>query len=619
MRNSISYRPQAGLTAKRSNRLFIAGLIALAISSLVLTSCNMDLYPEDELSTATYFTSETALKEYSNYFYRMMPDPETMYAEEGEHFVAPVPNDMVRGIRDIHSGEAYWKKDAWRNLRKINYLLANAHQCPDEKGRNHYMGVAYFFRAYFYFDMLRYFGAVPWYNDPINADDDAALKRPRDSREVIIRHIISDLDSAYLLLPQSPTPYEVNAYTALALKSRACLFEGTFRKYHAGSTFNGGSELYNEVLPWDDLLQLSADASLKLMQEGGYSLHTTGAEPYRELFATTVPYVEEIIWARVYSKDLDIKHNAQAWSVARATGFTKRFADIYPMTDGSPFTGQAGFDTLTYIDVFKNRDPRMAQTIHAPGYIQMGVDKSYAVNLQMTLTGYKYIKYIMESTYNTWGGSVCAMPIFRLAEIYLNYAEAKAELGTLTQADLDISVNLLRDRVGVTHLNMANANAAPDASLTDENGYGFSSPILLAHPNKGVLLEIRRERMIETPLEGLHVWDIMRWKEGHLFTLPRLGLYFPREGKYDLTGDGKANILISPTKKSGGIGVTCLVMDQDIFLSNTTSGNMVAYKDMIMQWKEDKDYLYPIPINDRTMTLGSLIQNPGWNDGLKFE
>ena len=586
--------------------------------TLCFTSCNMDLAPEDQLSTVTYFTSGTALKEYSNYFYRMMPDPETMYAEEGEHFVAPVPNDEMRGIRDIHSGEAYWSKDVWKTLRKINYLLANADQCSDADARTHYVGVAHFFRAYFYFNMLQRFGAVPWYDHVINADDKESLNRPRDSRDLVVRNIIADLDMAVDELPAMRSAYEVNKWTALALKSRVCLFEGTFRKYHAGTTFNGGSSVYSEVLPWDDLLQQCADASLTLMQEGGYSLYTTGAEPYRMLFATLTPQTEEIIWARAYSKDLDIKHNAQAWSVARATGFTKRFADLYLMTDGTPFTSHAGYETVQYLDIFANRDPRMAQTIHAPGYIQMGADKTYAVNLQMSLTGYKYIKYIMESTYNTWGGSVCTMPIFRVAEVYLNYAEAKAELGTLTQSDLDKSVNLLRDRVGMAHLDMAVANANPDASLTNVNGYGFSSPVLLAHPNKGVLLEIRRERLIETPLEGLHYWDIMRWREGHLFTLPRLGLYFPGEGKYDLTGDGKANILLSATKKSGGLGVTCLVFDQDVFLSNGTSGNMVAYKDMIMQWNEDKDYLYPIPITDRTMTSGALSQNPGWIDGLQY-
>ena len=593
-------------------------LTLLAVVVIYTTSCNMDLYPEDQLSTATFFTSETALHEYSNYFYRMMPNPETMYAEEGEHFLAPVPSDLVRGIRDIHSGEAYWKKDAWRNLRKINYLLANAGQCDNADARDHYRGVAYFFRAYFYFDMLRHFGAVPWYDQPINADDTEALNRPRDSREVVIRHIITDLDSAFVLLPDMRTPYEVNAWTALALKSRDCLFEGTFRKYHAGTTFNGGSDIYSEQLPWDDLLKQAADASLKLMQEGGYSLYTTGTEPYRDLFATIVPRDEEVIWARSYSKDLDIKHNAQAWSVARQTGFTKRHADLYLMTDGSRFTDNPGFETLSYLDVFANRDPRMAQTMHGPGYIQKGAEKTYAVNLQMSVTGYKYIKYIMESTYNNWGGSVTSIPIFRLAEVYLNYAEAKAELGSLTQADLDMSVNRLRDRVGMPHLSLSDANANPDLSMTTAGGYGFASPVLQSHPNKGVLLEIRRERMVETPLEGLHLWDVLRWREGQLFTLDRRGLYFPGEGKYDLTGDGKANILLSPIKKSGGIGVTCLVFDQDIILSEGTSGNMVAYKDMVMQWNEQRDYLWPIPVTDRTMTLGALKQNPGWIDNINF-
>lgn len=602
----------------KNNNLSVCGLLLLSLLAGGLSSCNMDLYPEDQLSTATYFTSETALREYSNYFYRMLPDPETMYAEEGEHFVAPVPNDEMRGIRDIHSGEAWWKKDAWRNLRKINYLLENANQCADVEARTHYMGVAHFFRAYFYFDMLRHFGAVPWYDHVINADDTAALNHPRDSREIVMNHIISDLDMAADELPSLRTSGEVNRWTALALKSRACLFEGTFRKYHAGTTFNGGSDVYNAVLPWEDLLKECAKASLTLMKEGGYSLYNTGSEPYRDLFATLEPVEDEMIWARMYSKDLDIKHNAQAWSVARATGFTKRFADLYLMQDGTPFTAVSRFDTLSYSQIFTGRDKRMAQTIHAPGYIQMGAEKSYAVNLQMSLTGYKYIKYIMESTYNTWGGSVCSIPIMRLAEVYLNYAEALAELGTLTQADLDMSVNLLRDRAGVAHLNMSDANAHPDAGMTDANGYGFSSPVLLAAVNKGVILEIRRERIVETPLEGLHYWDIIRWREGHLFTLPRLGLYFPRTGKYDLTGDGKANILIAPTKQSGGIGVTCLVLDQDIFLSEGTSGNMVAYKDMVMQWNEDKDYLYPIPVTDRTMTLGALTQNPGWNDGVAY-
>ena len=588
-------------------------LFMLSLFIGILSGCNMNLYPEDELSTATYFTSETELKEYSNYFYRMMPDPETMYAEEGEHFISPIPSDLVVGIRDIHSGEAWWKKDNWKNLRKINYLLVNAHQCEDIAARDHYRGVAYFFRAYFYFDMLRHFGAVPWYDAPLNAEDKEQLNKPRDSRDVVFNHIVEDLDSAFALLPKTRTAYEVNAYTALALKSRACLFEGTFRKYHAGSTFNGGSSVYNEQLPWEEILTMAANCSYELMNSG-YKLYTSGEEPYRDLFATLTPQESEVIWARAFSNDLNIKHNAQAWSVARTTSFTKRHADLYLMKDGTRFNQVQGYDTLGYLKVFENRDPCMAQTIHAPGYIQKGATKTYAVNMSMTTTGYKYIKYIMESAYNNWGGSVCSMPIFRLAEVYLNYAEAKAELGTLTQADLDKSINVLRDRVGMPHLDMATANANPCAYM--EKCY----PNVSQSANKGVIMEIRRERLIETPLEGLHYWDIMRWREGKAFTQPYLGIYFPGPGKYDMTGSGKASINLMEEGQTGGggIGVTKLYLGSDVILTNGTLGNMWAFSTLNFQFDENKDYLYPIPTNERVLTNGALTQNPGWNDGLSF-
>lgn len=602
---------------KTTNLFNISLALACAISILGLSSCNMDLFPEDQISTETYFTSEIELQQYTNYFYRMLPNPETMYAEEGEHFLAPTPSDEMKGIRSLHSGDSYWSSSAWKTLRKVNYYLENSYRCEDAAARAHYDGVAYFFRAYFYFNMLRYFGAVPYYDQAIAADNNEELTKPRDSRDYVINHIIADLDSAIAKLPENHSPYEVNKWTALALKSRACLFEGTFRKYHAGDAFNGGSDVYNETLSGDNLLQLCAEASLELMQNGGYSLYNEGSEPYRDLFASISARDCEMIWARAYSNELDIKNNAQAWSVARQTGFTKRFVNLYPMKSGEAFTSQDGYDKVLYVDEFKDRDPRMAQTIHAPGYIQKGQEKTAAVNLSMTITGYKYIKYIMESNYNNWGSSITCMPIFRLAEVYLNYAEAKAELGTITQADLDMSVNRLRDRVGVGHISLA-AAATPDSYLASPDGYGFSNPILASNPNKGIVLEVRRERMIETPLEGLHYWDVMRWKEGHLFTLPRIGMYFPDLGKYDLTGDGKPNVQLATEKKAAGIGVTNMIVDVDIFLTESTKGNMAAYRNQDFVFNEGKDYLYPVPLQERTLTSGKLSQNPGWVDGIEF-
>jgi len=590
-------------------------MIYIFAAVAMLSACNMDLVPLGQLSTESYFTSETELQQYTNYFYRQLPSPETMYAEEGEHFVAPIPCDLVKGIRDVYSGESFWNKSNWQNLRKVNFYLANSNKCSDQSARNHYDGVAYFFRAYFYFNMLQKFGAVPLYTEAIAADDYTQLTLPRNSRDEVIQFILADCDSAFNLMPNSKSMFEVSKWAALALKSRAALFEASFRKYHAGDKFNGGSDVYNVTLPWENLMQVAADASRQLIDEGGYSLYMDGAEPYRDLFATIDGRACELIWARHYSVSLSIKHNAQGWSVARVTGFTKRFADLYTMTDGTPFTSVTDFDKKTYVEVFTNRDKRMPQTIYGPGYIQKGATKTTAVPLTQTLTGYKYIKYAMESAYNGWDASVNCMPIFRLAEVYLNYAEAKAELGTLTQSDLDLTINKLRQRGGVADLKL---NAPADPYMTTASGYGFSNPIYLNNAHVAILGEIRRERMIETPLEGLHLWDVIRWKEGQLFTLERLGIYFPGLGKYDMTGDGKPNVELVEVKKGSTIGVVKLQVGSDIILTNETSGNMWAYPGLDFKWDEGKDYLYPVPGQQRTLTSGKLSQNPGWVDGTGY-
>ena len=145
-------------------------------------------------------------------------------------------------------------------------------------------------------------------------------------------------------------------------------------------------------------------------------------------------------------------------------------------------------------------------------------------------------------------------------------------------------------------------------------------PNITQSANKGVIMEIRRERLIETPLEGLHYWDIMRWREGQAFIQPYLGIYFSAPGKYDLTGDGKANIVIMEEGQTGGggIGVSKLYLGSDLILSDGTSGNMWAFSSLTFLFDEKKDYLNPVPTNERVLTNGAVTQNPGWNDGLTF-
>lgn len=198
--------------------------------------------------------------------------------------------------------------------------------------------------------------------------------------------------------------------------------------------------------------------------------------------------------------------------------------------------------------------------------------------------------------------------------MYLNYAEAKAELGTLTQADIDLAIKPLRDRAGVANLNLAKANASPDPYLSDPvTGYTG-----VEGDNKGVILEIRRERTVELIMEGFRYWDIMRWKAGKRFERQFTGMYFPRPGEYDLDSDGKADVCLWSGARPTTTAPVVYELEKDIFLSGKTSGYILVHDDYPRHWNEERDYLYPVPTDDRIITQGAISQNPGWNDGLNF-
>ena len=204
----------------------------------------------------------------------------------------------------------------------------------------------------------------------------------------------------------------------------------------------------------------------------------------------------------------------------------------------------------------------------------------------------------------------------------LNYAEAKAELGTLTQEDIDLAIKPLRDRAGVANLSLTKANASPDPYLASpETGYAN-----VTGDNKGVILEIRRERTVELPCEGLRQWDMLRWKEGAQLVPSSngldgfLGCYFPSLGEYDMNGDGKMDLCLwSGTKPA----TTCDAMleigeGKDAQLTEGTSGYIVCFRGRTYKWEEGRDYLWPIPTDQRVATGGALSQNPGYEDGLSF-
>lgn len=578
--------------------------VILFLAAIACVSCEdmLDFQPKDRLSPDTYFRTETDCELWTNNYYTVFPSAEGVYSEPFDVIVRDVLADEISGVRKPMPTDGNWK---WTKLREMNFFLSRSSQIEEESVRLRYEGLTRFFRAYFYFEKVKRYGDVPWVDKPLSSDDNE-LYKGRDSREFVMEKVMEDIDFAIANLPEKQDVYHVTRWTARALKSRIALFEGTFRKYH-------------EIDGYEKYLQECVTASEPFLN-GPYNIYTAGSTPYQDLFTSQNAIGTEIILARAYTSAIsgmthDVNGHLTGATMGRP-GMTRNAVNMYLMRDGSRYTDQPGYATKTFVDECKNRDLRMAQTIRTPKYKRIGGNKELAPDLSRSTTGYQLIKYLTEEKYDANKASTNDMPLFRLAEVLLNYAEAKAELGTLKQDDLNKTIKPLRSRAGLPELDMEEANENPDPYLSSpETGYAN-----VTGANKGVILEIRRERTLETPMEGLRYWDIMRWKEGKRFEKPIEGLYFAGTGEYDLDGNGTVdvNIYDSETAPGNKADVLYLKLGTDIVLSEKTSGNLLAHSSTHRIWNEERDYLYPIPTDDRVLTQGAISQNPGWDDGLPF-
>ncbi|MCR5519474.1 MAG: RagB/SusD family nutrient uptake outer membrane protein, partial [Bacteroidales bacterium] len=524
------------------------------------------------------------------------------------------------------------------DLRKLNTALAYMEtNCEDEAAKLQYAAVCRFFRAYIYFDKTMRFGDVPWSDYELASNDSTVLFGPRSSREVVMQHMIEDIDFAIENLPDSYSNglhYRLTKWAALALKARFCLFEGTFRKYHSDyATMSGTTWDTSDWKDWKWYLEQSADAAEQLIDKGPFKLYTTGNPDldYAVLFSEYDANKDEYILSINFDYGLELMHNATASALMNSQGrisLTKKFVNAYLMKDGTRFTDKAGWETMVLAEELKDRDPRLSQTIRIPGYSRLilsGTTYKYSgategIDMDITLTGYQMAKFVMEknnAANDKFDRSYNDLPIFRLGEAYLVFAEAKAELGTLTQGDLDKSVNKLRDRVGMPHLDMAAANANPDPYLGSAE-WGYTN---VSGGNKGVILEIRRERAVELAQEGFRYADLMRWKCGHCIDQQKIiGCYFPGKGAYDVDGDGKNDIYLygkEDPKPAASAATYLRQIGTDIFLTDGDKGYIEPYQNIQIQFDESRDYLYPVPIDDRSLNH-KLVQNPGWVDGLAF-
>lgn len=579
---------------------FLIYLSILALS-LGFTACikssllNQD--PIGVISDATFWKTPNDLKLYCNGFYRNFlpsdPSHNAYYYTDNnsDNLCTANRNTRLNGEGVVPASGGGWTYNDWWNIRDVNHFLSHYGTVSGSAAEiNIYVGEAYFFRAWTYFEKLKVYGDLPWIGKDINTNDTAFLMAPRLPRNVIVDSMLADLDKAIAYLPSKATAaaMRVNKEIAQGFKSRVALYEGTWEKYHQGDPFGAQGQ------DGTHFLQVAAEAAEAVMSSGLFALDYMGRPwDYGEIFnQTDYSGSSEIMFWRKYQIGVLTTPWNRYSSTGGGTGMTKRLVESYLCTDGLPTAVSSlykGDDSLNA--VIENRDPRLAQVLYTPGdtiYLHLpdGTNSFFDkpgftnANDQLCTTGYQLQKG-NNTDYAQSDATTRGLIYMRYAEILLNYAEAKAELGTISQADLDRSINLLRDRVDMPHLALNNIASDPN----------WLFPAL-----SPLINEVRRERNVEIGCAGFRFDDIMRWAAADELIVgwkPRGAKWAQWEGKYT-----------DPPVVAG----------QNVYVDAQGYIEPLMKDDLLQngyQFDIKRDYLMPLPADQITLNP-NLHQNPGW-------
>lgn len=556
---------------------------ALLLAGVLAVSCNdafLDRYPMDQITDENFWQTEEHVKSVANTFTASLRGKYWLNMTEAMADSAPwAVTTAFRTIgggnyaTDISQINTIWD-ESYTYIGRTNYYLANYQRAVNvsDEVKERYAAEAYFYRAYNYWLLTSYFGDVPYITDVLSVDS-PDVYRGRDKRADIIDAITGDLEEHYKALPEyieagSDEFGRVSQTAALALLSRIYL--------------------YNER--WDD----AVSAAERAMASPYYALYKTGNPDvdYRNLFnytgrASRNANNHETLLAFVYNynlgEDARTSHNLsrEIWVPNDYSRFvpTKSTIESYLTDTGEIWNPDSA---KSYEEVFEHRDPRMKQSILAPGTPwEGGVDGNIdndnpglftyplMVNMRtgcMTYSGYYLLKYVEPSTVSSVGHDDNDIILIRYAEVLLNYIEAKERLGNVTQDDLDRTINQLRDRVGMVHLELGKLPAGSDLRT-----------------------EIRRERRVELFFEGHRYFDLIRWKEG-----ARLG--------EDLLG-----------VKRSWLDQSRLSVSLDDLTWKNVNGEEYLVIETGRTFVDPKHYLLSVPFKQSQLNPNLLPNNPGWN------
>ncbi len=514
----------------------------------------------------------------------------------------------------------------YQDIRRANIFIDRIDAVPVPLDRVEFYNIwkprykaeARFIRAQFYFELFKRYGAVPLMTSAqdIDPSDLTNTLLSRNSVDEVVNFIVAECNAIVADLPLSHDNAQIGRITkgaALALKSRTLL-------YAASPLFNGnplytgiknkdGKALFNGTYD-KEKWKKAADAAKEVIDLGIYSLYNPfpgnpvqnyAAQFYNRDYNETI--LPRII-ANGTGYDGDILPNGPPFKGSGKLTPLVELVDAYEMNNGYPigengsgyvisgtWSGQLWdglkFQNVTNIsNMYKNRDPRFYASIFFQ-YSQWRFDATkrpiklawwgagngqtdgWATGKAGTNPWGHNVRKFLSPDYDRNANTGTArrnFPIFRLAEIYLNYAEAMNEY--LDQPDSRVYeyLNLVRSRVAMPVL-----------------------PILASDNTKeGMRKRLQNERRVEFAFEGSRFWDVRRWLIAKTVDNTAVHVLNARPSVDELTATG-------------------------LNVSSEAAGVAVLYKPVIIQTRvfSDKHYLMPIPQNEIDKDP-NLVQNYGW-------
>lgn len=544
------------------NNVLLAGAFAF-----MAVSCNdyLDQAPLSEIAPEDYLTDESHLAAYAVERYPDVLPSHTnwsfgTFGTDGntDNMAIPVlDNKFMPGLLRVAANEGDWD---FSHIFQTNYFLQTVLPRYQE-GRitgsdahiRHYIGEMYFLRAHEYFTKLQALGDFPIVRNtfPDNQEVLTAASR-RNPRNEVARFIISDLDSAALMM-QNTAPAggtnRISKKVAQLLKSRVALYEGTWLKYFKGTAlvpngpeWPGKEKSYNASYQFPTgsiegeieyfLTQAMASAkevasSVPLVTNTGIILSATNENPYFNMFSAEnmSGYGEVLLW-RQYNRTLE-RHNVPVNAMAGnyAVGLTRSMVESFLMANGLPIyaagSGYKGDDYLA--DVRAGRDGRLNLFLKEPGQKNVLlnlVQGTHATEVEPTpqiwessyekkyTTGYTIRKGLnYDGAHASNGNGYTGSITFRAVEAYLNYIEASYEKNGTLDGDAKNYWQQIRTRANV-NTDIDKTISATQMSKETADWGAYSAGQLIAP----TLYNIRRERRNELMAEGLRFMDLKRWR-----------------------------------------------------------------------------------------------------------